>query len=89
MSHSVRYRFGHSLSADPKNAIIVHDPEHWGLPDDHPRKGYLFARDDYLLMQEGMNREDRHKFTGSFQHGGVSLEEMLVPCDVLRPKKYR
>ncbi len=89
MSHSVRYRFGHSLSADPKNAIIVHDPAGWGLPDDHPRKGYLFARDDYLLMQEGMNREDRHKFTGSFQHGGVSLEEMLVPCDVLRPKKYR
>lgn len=89
MSHSVRYRFGHSLSADSKNAIVVHNPADWGLPDDHPRKAYLFARDDYLLMQEGMNREDRYKFTGSFQHGGVSLEEMLVPCDVLRPKKYR
>lgn len=89
MSHSVRYRFGHSLFADQKNAIVVHGPAEWGLPDDHPRKSYLFARDDYLLMQEGMNREDKQKFRGSFQHGGVSLEEMLVPCDVLRPKKYR
>ncbi|HPF31796.1 MAG TPA: response regulator [Candidatus Sabulitectum sp.] len=89
MSHSVRYRFGHSLFADPKNALVVHSPAQWGLPDDHPRKSYLFARDDYLLMQQGMNRDDRYKFKGSFQHGGLSMEEMLVPCDILRPKKFR
>ncbi len=89
MSHSVRYRFGHSLFGSGKHAIIVNSPAGWGLPDDHPRKSYLFARDDYLLMQEGISREDQLKFKGSFQHGGVSLEEMLVPCDVLRPKKYR
>lgn len=88
MSHSVRYRFGHSLFADEKNAIVVHSPAEWGLPDDHPRKSYLFARDDHLLMQEGLGRDDIHKFKGSFQHGGVSIEEMLVPCDILRPKKY-
>jgi len=89
ISHSVRYRFGHSLVADPKHAIVVNDPARWGLPDDNPRKSYLFAREDYLLMQNGFKKEDMHKFKGSFQHGGVSLEEMLVPCEVLRPKKYR
>jgi len=89
MSRSVRYRFGHSLSADPKTAITVNSPAEWGLPDDHPRKSYLFARDDYLLMQDGISRDDQARFRGSFQHGGVSLEEMIVPCDVLRPKKYR
>ncbi|MCK5842307.1 MAG: PglZ domain-containing protein, partial [Candidatus Sabulitectum sp.] len=89
MSHSVRYRFGHSLSADPKHSIVVNNPADWGLPDDNPRKTYLFAREDYLLMQSGFNREDMYKFKGSFQHGGVSLEETLVPCEVLRPKKYR
>ncbi len=89
MSHSVRYRFGHSLSGDPKHSILVNNPADWGLPDDNPRKTYLFAREDYLLMQNGFNREDMYKFKGSFQHGGVSLEELLVPCEVLRPKKYR
>jgi CheY-like chemotaxis protein len=89
MSHSVRYRFGHSLSAEAKHAIQVKNPADWGLPDDNPRKTYLFAREDYLLMQNGFKREDVYKFKGSFQHGGVSLEEMLVPCEVLRPKKYR
>ncbi len=89
MSHSVRYRFGHSLSAGDKYAVAVNRPAEWGLPDDHPRKAYLFARDNYLLMQEGISREDQLKFKSSFQHGGVSLEEMLVPCDILRPKKLR
>lgn len=89
MSHSVRYRFGHSLVADPKHSIKVKNPSDWGLPDDNPRKTYLFAREDYLLMQYGFNKEDMYKFRGSFQHGGVSLEEMLVPCEVLRPKKFR
>ncbi len=89
MSHSVRYRFGHSLTGDPKHSILVNNPADWGLPDDNPRKTYLFAREDYLLMQNGFNREDMYKFKGSFQHGGVSLEELLVPCEVLRPKKYR
>ncbi len=89
MSHSVRYRFGHALSADPKHSLAVTKPAEWGLPDDNPRKTYLFAREDYLLMQQGFNKEDMYKFKGSFQHGGVSLEEMLVPCEVLRPKRYR
>ncbi len=89
MSHSVRYRFGHSLKADPKHSVVVTNPGDWGLPDDNPRKTYLFGREDFLLMQNGFRREDMYKFKGSFQHGGVSLEEMLVPCEVLRPKKYR
>ena len=89
ISHSVRYRFGHSLNADPKHSILINNPADWGLPDDNPRKSYLLAREDYFLMQSGFNREDMYKFKGSFQHGGVSLEEMLVPCEVLRPKQYR
>jgi CheY-like chemotaxis protein len=89
MSHSVRYRFGHSLSANPKHAITISNPADWGLPDDNPRKTYLLGREDYLLMQDGLSREDQLKFKGSFQHGGVSLEEVLVPCEVLRSKKYR
>jgi len=89
MSNSIRYRFGLSLSADEKAAIIVRDPARWGLPDDNPRKTYVFARSDYLLLHSRMNREEMHKFENSFQHGGVSFEEMMVPSVVLRPKKLR
>ena len=87
MSSSVRFRVGHSLSADGKNAIVVRDPAEWGLPDDSPRKSYVMARSDYLLIHPAMDRSEIHKFENTFQHGGCSLQEMVVPVAVLRPKR--
>ena len=89
MSHSVRYRFGQSLYADPKTSLLINNPADWGLPNDKPRKNYLIGRDDYLLMLHDFRKEDMANFKGSFQHGGISIEEMLVPCEVLRPKRYK
>lgn len=87
MSSSVRYRLGHSLVSDPKTTVSVRDPAAWGLPDDSPNKSYVFARGDYVLIQPGVEREEFLKFENTFQHGGISLEEMAVPCTVLTPKK--
>ncbi len=87
MSSSVRYRLGHSLSADPKNAVVVRSPAEWGLPEDSPSKTYVFARSDFLLIHPSMPREEIHRFENTFQHGGISMEELLVPCTVLTPKK--
>jgi len=88
MSSSVRYRFGHSLTADDKATVIVREPNVWGLPADSPSKAYVFARSDFLLIHPGMAREESRKFENTFQHGGISLEELLVPCTVLRPKPF-
>ncbi len=87
VSGSIRYRFGHSMSADPKSVIHVEDPGSWGLPDEHPTKSYLLARSDYFMVFQGMPREDLRKFRNTFQHGGVSMEEMIVPSVVLTPKR--
>jgi hypothetical protein len=89
MSSSVRYRFGHSLSADEKVALVVREPAVWGLPDDSPSKTYIFARSDYILIHPNMGRDESRKFENTFQHGGISLEEVLVPCTVLRPKHHQ
>lgn len=87
MSGSLRYRFGHSLYVDPKTAVTIKNPADWGLPDDSPSKSYVFARSDYFLMRKGVPRYDLEKFKHTFQHGGISLEEMIVPNVILRPKK--
>lgn len=87
MSSSMRYRVGHSLSADDRYAIVVNDPAAFGLPNDYSRKTYVFARDDYLLVHPQMPRSEFHKFINTFQHGGVSTQEMIVPSIILRPKK--
>jgi CheY-like chemotaxis protein len=87
MSSSVRYRFGLSLFGDPRQSLVIKQPAVWGLPDDNPRKSYVLARGDYMLFHESVAREDLRNFKGSFQHGGVSMDEMIVPCDVLTPRR--
>ena len=86
---SIRFRFGNSFSCDNKAVIQVRNPSEWGLPDDKPSKSYLFARSDYFMMFPGIVREELHKFRNTFQHGGVSLEEMIVPSIILKPKNIR
>jgi CheY-like chemotaxis protein len=89
VSGSIRFRFGTSLSADPKTVITTGDPARWGLPDDRPSKSYLFARSDYFMMFPSVPRDEMYKFRNSFQHGGVSLEEMIVPSIVMKPKSVK
>jgi len=89
VSGSIRFRFGTSLAADPKAVIATRDPASWGLPDDRPSKNYLFARSDYFMMFPSVPREEMYKFRNTFQHGGVSLEEMIVPSIIMRPKISR
>ncbi len=89
VSGSIRFRFGDSMQADPKAVITVRDPAEWGLPDERSTKRYLFARSDYFMMFHNVPREELHKFRNTFQHGGVSLEEMIVPSIILKPKSMR
>jgi CheY-like chemotaxis protein len=83
---SLRYRYGSILNVDPKTAITVKEPAAWGLPDDMPSKTYALARSDYFMMFQGVPREELFKFRNTFQHGGVSMQEMIVPSVVLTPK---
>ena len=89
LSGSIRFRFGDSISADPKAVITARSPADWGLPNERPSKSYLFARSDYFMMFQSVPREEMHKFRNTFQHGGVSLEEMIVPSIILKPKSIR
>lgn len=86
VSGSLRFRFGNSLVADHKMVIHTRNPAEWGLPDDRPSKSYLFARANYFMIFQNMPREELHKFRNTTQHGGVSLEEMIVPSIILKPK---
>ncbi len=74
---------------DPRTAITIRKPAEWGLPDDTPSKNYLLARSDYFMMFQNVPRNELQKFRSTFQHGGVSLEEMIVPSIVLKPKNMK
>jgi CheY-like chemotaxis protein len=88
-STNLRYKHGINLNTDPKQAIIIRKPMDYLLPDDGINKSYVLAREDYYFVYPTRFHEFERQFRGSFQHGGVSLEEMVLPYVTLRPKAPR
>jgi hypothetical protein len=88
-SSNLRYKYGVNLNTDPKQAIIVRKPMDYLLPDDGVNKNYVLAREDFYFVYPTRFHEYERQFRGSFQHGGVSLEEMVLPIMTLRPKTPR
>lgn len=88
-SSNLRYKYGLNLNTDAKQAIIVRNPADYLLPDDGINKNYVLAREDYFFVYPTHFHEYERQFRGSFQHGGVSLEEMVLPFVTLRPRSPR
>lgn len=85
-STNLRYKFGENLKGDEKQAIIVRDPAEYRLPSESGTKTYLFAKEYYYFVYPTNFRDYEKHYEGSFQHGGVSLEEMILPCLTLTPR---
>ncbi len=88
-STNLRYKYGINLNTDAKQAIIVRRPGEFALPDDGVNKNYVLAREDYYFVYPTKFHEYERQYRGSFQHGGVSVEEMVLPLMTLRPKGAR
>ena len=86
-STNLRYKFGLNLNCDPKQAVIVRHPAEFALPDDSVNKNYILAREDFYFVYPTRFHEFERQFKGSFQHGGISVEEMILPLLTLTPKR--
>lgn len=86
-STNLRYKFGQNVNCDPKQAIIVKNPADYRLPDTGVTKNYILAREDYYFVYPTRFHQYERQFRGSFQHGGVSVEEMILPLMTLTPRR--
>ena len=83
-SSGVRYKYGRNLNTNNKNAFVMNQPERYKLPVLGPQFNYLIAKNDtYFLYPNDANRY-KNKLQNSFQHGGISMEELLVPVLVMK-----
>lgn len=83
---NLRYKQGKHLKYDPKKVFAVTDPKEAKLPQVAVSARYIFALDDdFLAYPNNLNHYVGY-YKDTFQHGGVSLEEMLVPFGILEPK---
>jgi len=85
-STNLRYKFGRSLKVDKKNAIYIKDPGDYKLPRRGINTTYIIAKEDYYFIYPTNYYKFLNYYKDSFQHGGCSLEEMILPFIRLEPK---
>ncbi|MFQ5704799.1 MAG: PglZ domain-containing protein, partial [Gemmatimonadales bacterium] len=85
---NLRYKFGEDLRADdPSKGILVTDLPSWGLPDHGLGVRALMATGDCFFVYPTKLREYQARYRGSFMHGGVTPEEMILPIALLTPRR--
>jgi len=84
---NLRYKFGQDLRAERAEAVFaVSDERVLGFPRGRLATNYLLALEDYFFVYPTKLREYQARYRGSFLHGGVSPEEMVLPVAVLLPR---
>lgn len=76
---NLRYKHGRNLNYDPKEVLAFRDPREAGLPRPNVNSSYIFAREDGYLCYPNNYNYFVNYYRNTFQHGGISLEEMIVP----------
>ena len=76
---NIRYKHGRNLGFDPKEVFCIKDPRTIGLPTPNINSSYIFARENQFFCYPNNYHHFSNYFKNTFQHGGISLEEMIVP----------
>lgn len=83
---NLRYKHGRNLSYDNKDVLAFKDPRDAGLPVPNVNSSFIFAKGDGFLCYPNNYNYYANYYRNSFQHGGISLEEMIVPVIKMESK---
>ena len=86
-STALRYKYGRNLKCDERHAIFIRDPEAYGLPKTGYNSNYIIAKEDYYFVYPTNYNRYLNLYHDTMQHGGASMEEMILPVATLRPKR--
>jgi DNA-binding response OmpR family regulator len=85
-STNLRFKYGRNLKVDDKHAVYIKNAQEYKLPKRGVTINYIIAKEDYYFVYP----TDYHKYLShykdTFQHGGISLEEMILPVITMEPK---
>lgn len=85
-SVNLRYKFGRNLKVDDRQAVFVKNPVEYKLPRRSITTNYVMAKEDYYFVYPTDYHKYLSQYRDSFQHGGISMEEMILPVVKLEPR---
>jgi CheY-like chemotaxis protein len=85
-SLNLRYKTGRSLTFESKDVLVAKDPKAIHLPSITMSSSFIFAKGDLFFAYPNNYNHYVSYYRNTYQHGGVSLEEMIIPFVVFSPK---
>ena len=86
ISNNLRYKTSKQIHSIKKEVINLDEPKKYLLPSNHLSSCYIFAKENVFFVYSNNYNNYANMFKNTYQHGGVSLEEMLVPFIVMNAK---
>jgi CheY-like chemotaxis protein len=87
VNSNLRYKQGRNLGFDDDGTLLhVKRPERFFLPKPNVSTSYVFTKEDYFLAYPNNYNHYVNLYRDTFQHGGISLEEMIIPYVVLKAR---
>ena len=86
-STNLRYKFGKNVRADERYAVQIANPADYKLPTHGITVNNLIAKEDFYFVYPTDFHHYLNRYRDSFQHGGISMEEMILPIAKLKPHK--
>lgn len=83
---NLRYKHGRNLSYEAKEVLAIKDPAKAFLPRTNVSSVYIFTKSDHYFVYPNNYNHFVNFYRNTFQHGGISLEEMIVPYAILRAR---
>ena len=84
---NLRYKLGKNLSYNAKDVFAIHNPAEAQLPSPNISTSYVFAMGDSFFAYPNNYNYYVSYYKDTFQHGGISMEEMIIPLITMKGRK--
>ena len=86
ITSNLRYKQGRNLNYQKNDVFEMDKPLEYYLPIQNVSSKYIFAKEDMYFVYQNNYNQFVNLYKNTYQHGGISMEEMLIPIITLRSK---